>query len=74
MSFLKAAVVLYQLVKGNRSVAVDVHVGVQHVVPDTKQWPKIRVCVGMDMPVYHIRLFCALPCKKWVMAERQVRA
>lgn len=70
MGFLKAAVVLQQLVKGNRHKAVDVHTGVQRMIPNTKQRPKIRVCVGMNVSVNHIGLFGVFPGEKRVMAKR----
>ena len=70
-SVLKDPVVLQQFVKGDRLIAVDIHPGVEHVVPGSQEWPEVRTGVIVDMAVDHVRLFGVLPGEQRVMAQGQ---
>lgn len=49
MLCLKPAIVLHQLIKANRLIAVEVRTGIQHIFPASDQRPEIHACVGVDL-------------------------
>ena len=71
MRCLKLAVVFHQFIEGNRMIAVQIHTGVQHIVPGANQRPEIRISIRMNMTVDHIGPPCVFPCQHWIVAERQ---
>lgn len=61
MLSLKFAVVFYQLIEGDGTVAVQIHTGIQHMVPTLNQRPEIRQSICVDMTVDHVSSFGVLP-------------
>jgi len=57
MLSLKFAVVFYQLIEGDGTVAVQIHTGIQHMVPALNQRPEIRRSICVDMAVDHVSSF-----------------
>ena len=71
MLSLKFAVVFYQLIEGDGTVAVQIHTGIQYMVPALNQRPEIRRSICVDMTVDHVSSFGVLPGQHRIMAKRQ---
>lgn len=54
---LKFTVIFYQLIEGDGTVAVQIHAGIQYMVPALNQRPKIRRGICVDMTVNHVSSF-----------------
>ena len=61
MLSLKFTVIFYQLIKGDGTVAVQIHAGIQYMVPTLNQRPEIRRGICVDMAVDHVSSFGVLP-------------
>lgn len=57
MLSLKFTVIFYQLIEGDGTVAVQIHTGIQYMVPALNQRPKIRRSICVDMTVDHVSSF-----------------
>ena len=57
MLSLKFTVIFYQLIEGDGTVAVQIHTGIQYMVPALNQRPKIRRGICVDMAVDHVSSF-----------------
>ena len=68
---LKFAVVFYQLIEGDGTVAVQIHTGIQHMVPALNQRPEIRRGICVDMTVDHVSSFGVLPGQHRIVTKRQ---
>ena len=71
MLSLKFTVIIYQLIEGDGTVAVQIHTGIQYMVPTLNQRPKIRRGICVDMTVDHVSSFSMLPGQHRIMAKRQ---
>ena len=57
MLSLKFTVIFYQLIEGDGTVAVQIHTGIQYMVPTLNQRPEIRRGICVDMTVDHVSSF-----------------
>ena len=57
MLSLKFTVIFYQLIESDGTVAVQIHTGIQHMVPALNQRPEIRRGICVDMTVDHVSSF-----------------
>ena len=57
MFSLKFTVIFYHLIEGDGTVAVQIHTGIQYMVPALNQRPEIRRGICVDMTVNHVRSF-----------------
>lgn len=68
---LKSTVIFYQLIESDGTVAIQIHTGIQYMVPALNQRPKIRRSICVDMTVDHVSSFGVLPGQHRIMAKRQ---
>ena len=54
MLSLKFTVIFYQLIESDGTVAVQIHTGIQYMVPTLNQRPEIRRGICVDMTVDHV--------------------
>ena len=71
MLSLKFTVIIYQLIEGDGTVAVQIHTGIQYMVPTLNQRPEIRRGICVDMTVDHVSSFSMLPGQHRIMAKHQ---
>lgn len=71
MLSLKFTVIFYQLIEGDGTVAVQIHTGIQYMVPALNQRPEIRRGICVDMTVDHVSSFGVLPGQHRIVAKRQ---
>lgn len=54
---LKSTVIFYQLIESDGTVAIQIHTGIQYMVPALNQRPEIRRGICVDMTVDHVSSF-----------------